>query len=99
MPVAIIPGQTTLIFGRDFPCDGPHRFAPVSCVPLSDGNLPSRQKRKVNFEGRDATAKNDEPAMVAQADRRSRFLALIWDMRMGPSENSPSPAFRVNSRK
>ena len=34
-----------------------------------------------------------------QADRRSRFLALIWAMRMGPSENSPSPAFRVNSRK
>ena len=34
-----------------------------------------------------------------QADRRSRFLALIWAMRTGPSENSPSPAFRVNSRK
>ena len=34
-----------------------------------------------------------------QADRLSRFLALIWAMRTGPSENSPSPAFRVNSRK
>ena len=34
-----------------------------------------------------------------QADRFSRFLALIWAMRMGPSENSPSAAFRVNSRK
>ena len=66
---------------------------------LSDGNLPSRQKRKINFEGRDDAAKNNEPAMVAQADRRSRLLALIWAMRMGPSENSPSPAFRVNSRK
>jgi hypothetical protein len=66
---------------------------------LSGRNLPSRQKRKINFEGRDATAKNDEPAMVAQADRRSRLLALIWAIRTGPSENSPSPAFRVNSRK
>ena len=34
-----------------------------------------------------------------QADRLSRFFALIWAMSMGPSENSPSPAFRVNSRK
>jgi hypothetical protein len=49
-------------------------------------------------EIRDGAAKNCMPTMP-QADRRSRFLALIWAMRTGPSENSPSPAFRVNSRK
>jgi hypothetical protein len=48
---------------------------------------------------RRAEAAKKSKATMPQADRRSRFLALIWAMRMGPSENSPSPAFRVNSRK
>jgi hypothetical protein len=51
------------------------------------------------IEVKDGAAENCKPTMPPQADRLSRFLALIWAMRMGPSENSPSPAFRVNSRK
>ena len=62
----------------------------------SDRNSPSALGRNGNKERRrEELSANHSP----QADRLSRFLALIWAMSMGPSENSPSPAFRVNSRK
>jgi hypothetical protein len=61
----------------------------IGTHPLYRGSIENQRRR----------SQNRPTGRTPQADRRSRFLALIWAMRMGPSENSPSPAFRVNSRK
>ena len=90
-------GQMTRRCARDFPSLRTGYISPLSWAVRirRELTLGSRGPSKL----RDGAAENCKPTMPPQADRLSRFLALIWAMRMGPSENSPSPAFRVSSRK